>query len=85
MSKDGAPLVDVVLCGETPRLAINELLTESQRSEQSGFANLIKGVFGMFRNTTAHEARILWAMSKEDAEDLLSLASLIHRRLDAAR
>jgi uncharacterized protein (TIGR02391 family) len=84
-SKDGAPLVDVVLCGETPRLAINELLTESQRSEQSGFANLIKGVFGMFRNTTAHEARILWAMTKEDAEDLLSLASLIHRRLDAAR
>lgn len=75
----------MVLCGETPRLAINELLTESQRSEQSGFANLIKGVFGMFRNTTAHEARILWAMSKEDAEDLLSLASLIHRRLDAAR
>ncbi|WP_245518726.1 MULTISPECIES: TIGR02391 family protein [unclassified Mesorhizobium] len=38
----------------------------------------------MFRNPMAHEARINWAMSKEDAEDLLSLVSLIHRRLDAA-
>lgn len=85
LTEDGAKLVDATLCGSAPRVAINELTTESQRSEQSGFANLIKGVFGMFRNPTAHEARILWAMSKEDAEDLLSLASLIHRRLDATR
>jgi uncharacterized protein (TIGR02391 family) len=85
LSDDGAKLVDASLCGSAPRLAINDLTTESQRSEQSGFANLVKGVFGMFRNPTAHEARILWSMSKEDAEDLLSIASLIHRRLDAAR
>ena len=32
---------------------------------------------------TAHEARIDWPIGKEDAEDLLSLVSLIHRRLDA--
>ena len=81
---DGAPLVDRALCGETPKISINPLLTESQRSEQKGCANLVKGTFGMFRNRTAHEARILWAMTKEDAEDLLSLASMIHRRLDAA-
>lgn len=31
---------------------------------QSGFANLIKGAFGMFRNPTAHEAHILWAMKR---------------------
>jgi uncharacterized protein (TIGR02391 family) len=82
---DGAKLVDATLCGPAPRLAINRLMTESERSEQSGFANLVKGTFGMFRNPTAHEARVLWTMSKEDAEDLLSLASLIHRRLDSAR
>jgi hypothetical protein len=38
----------------------------------------------VFRNPSAHEARILRAMTKEDAEDLMSLASMIHRRLDAA-
>ena len=85
LTEDGAKLVDAALCGSAPRLAINGLITESQRSEQSGFVNLVKGIFGMFRNPTAHEARVLWAMSKEDAEDLLSIASLIHRRLDAAR
>jgi uncharacterized protein (TIGR02391 family) len=85
LTEDGARLVDAALCGSAPRVAINPLTTESQRSEQTGFANLVKGVFSMFRNPTAHEARILWTMSKEDAEDLLSLASLIHRRLDAAR
>lgn len=85
ITEDGAKLVDIALCGSAPRVAINDLVTESQRSEQIGFANLVRGTFGMFRNPTAHEARILWDMSKEDAEDLLSLASLIHRRLDAAR
>jgi uncharacterized protein (TIGR02391 family) len=85
LTEDGAKLVDATLCGSAPRLAINGLLTNSQRSEQTGFANLVKGTFGMFRNPTAHEARVLWAMSKEDAEDLLSLASLIHRRLDATQ
>ena len=85
VSEDGGKLIDMTLCGSVPRLAINDLMTDSQRSEQSGFANLVKGVFGMFRNPTAHEARILWVMSKEDAEDLLSVASLIHRRLDESR
>ena len=84
LTDDMATLVDKTLAGDSPLLAINSLSTESQRSEQRGFVNLVKGTFGMFRNTTAHEARILWAMDKADAEDLLSLASLIHRRLDSA-
>jgi uncharacterized protein (TIGR02391 family) len=85
LTDDGATLVDRALGGSPPMLAINSLLTPSERSEQSGFANLVKGMFGMFRNPTAHEARIRWMMGKDDAEDLLTLVSLIHRRLDQAR
>ena len=85
LKEDGALLVDKALCGSAPILAINSLTTESERSEQTGFANLIKGTYGMFRNPTAHEARVKWQMSKEDAEDLLSVVSLIHRRLDSSR
>jgi uncharacterized protein (TIGR02391 family) len=66
-------------------LTINALSLESEKSEQRGFLNLVKGIFGMFRNTTAHAARIHWPMTKEDAEDLFSLVSLIHRRIDAAK
>lgn len=84
LTDDGTPLVDRVLAGNPPMLAINPRGSSSERSEQNGFANLIKGAFGMFRNPTAHEPRIHWPMSKSDAEDLLTLVSLIHRRLDAA-
>jgi len=84
LTEDGGQLVDKALAGDAPKLAINPLATESHKSEQKGFANLLKGTYGMFRNPTAHEARLHWAMTKADAEDLLSIASMIHRRLDAA-
>jgi uncharacterized protein (TIGR02391 family) len=83
LSEDGSTLVDRTFGGAAPMLAINALATDSERSEQKGFANLLRGTFSMFRNPTAHEARIHWQMTKEDAEDLLSLVSLIHRRLEA--
>ena len=79
---DGSRLVNQAFLGNPPHLAINDRSSESELAEQLGFADLIKGAYGMFRNPTAHEARVNWHMSKEDAEDLLSLASLIHRRLD---
>ena len=85
LDDDGAILVDRALGGDLPMLAVNAFHTESEKGEQRGFANLVKGVFGMFRNPTAHVPRIHWAMNESDAEDLLSLASLIHRRLDSAQ
>ena len=84
LTDDGAGLVDRAFGGDTPMLAINARSTVSERSEQTGFANLMRGTFGMFRNPTAHEARTHWPMPKEDAEDILTIVSLIHRRLDAA-
>lgn len=84
LTDDGAPLIDRAFGGEPPMLAINARSTTSEKSEHSGFANLLRGTFGMFRNPTAHEARIHWNVTKEDAEDLLTLVSLIHRRLDAS-
>lgn len=84
---DGAPLVDEALgIGKTghPRLAFNSLRTESERSEHSGLINLIKGLFGAFRNTTAHAPKIHWNVTEQDALDILTTISLIHRRLDAA-
>ncbi len=82
LTADGGTLIDLSFSGKPPMIAINLLRTESEISEQKGFANLIKGTFGMFRNPTAHEARVNWEMTKEDAEDLLSIVSMIHKRLD---
>lgn len=87
LTSDGAPLVDEALgLGKAghPRLAFNSLATESERSEHSGLMNLIKGVFGAFRNTTAHAPKIHWNVTEQDALDVLTTLSLIHRRIDAA-
>lgn len=84
LSGDGAPLVDEALSGDEPRMRINAFRSESERSEQRGFANLLKGLFGTFRNPTAHSLRSEWPLSEEDALDLFSLASYVHRRIDGA-
>ena len=67
-----------------PFLAFNTLQTESEQSEQKGMMNLMKGFFGTFRNTTAHAPKISWSVNEQDALDLLTMASFLHRRLDTA-
>jgi uncharacterized protein (TIGR02391 family) len=86
LSADGAKLVDEAFGTGTgsPLLAFNSLRTEAEQSEHTGLMNLLKGLFGTFRNTTAHAPKIKWVIDEQDALDMLSLASLLHRRLDAA-
>ena len=86
LTTDGAPLVDEAFSfkNKVPHLALSSLQTESEKSEQKGFANLLKGVFGTFRNTTAHAPKVIWVIEEQDALDILSTISLIHRRLDNA-
>jgi len=84
LTGDGADLVDEAFGLKSPLLAINTLRTETEQSEQKGFANLVRGMFGTFRNVTGHAPKITWPISEQDALDLLSLVSYIHRRIDAA-
>lgn len=81
---DGYRLVDVTMTGKAPVLRLNSLSTQTERDEQLGIANLAKGLFSAFRNPAAHEPRMEWAMSEQDALDVLGTLSLLHRRLDAA-
>ena len=81
---DGAALVTEALSGSQPILKINSFVSDSEKSEQKGFANLLIGLFGTFRNPTAHTLRAAWRMEEADALDLFSIASFAHRRLDAA-
>lgn len=86
LATDGHRLVDEAfgLAAGHPQLAFNTLRTESERNEHLGLMNLMKGAFSAFRNPTAHEPKERWSVSEEDALDLLSILSLLHRRLDAA-
>ena len=78
---DGAALVDSAFSVGRPLLAINTLQTETEKSQQKGFAALLKGCFGAVRNPLAHEPKILWK-DEDDAADYLTLISLLHRKSD---
>lgn len=68
-----------------PLLAINNIDTESLEGEQRGFINLLKGLYGTIRNPLAHNSKIEWDMNEQDALDILTTISLVHRKLDQAR
>ena len=57
---------------------------ERRGQRAAGVAKLAKGLFSAFRNPAAHEPKLLWAMTEQDALDVLGTLSLIHRRLDQA-
>lgn len=82
---DGADLANRAFGGQSPLLVLGPLTTESERSEQRGFSNLLIGLFGAVRNPIAHAPRTEWPMSEQDALDILTMISLIHRKLDRAR
>lgn len=85
MSGDGSPLVDAACSlASGPVICFNTLATEWERSEQTGIATLLKGLFSTFRNPAAHAPKVAWATSRSDALDMLTLASMLHRRLDEA-
>lgn len=84
LGSDGSELVDTAFSIKAPLIAINSLQTETEESEHKGFANLLRGVFGTFRNVTGHAPRIHWRIEEQDALDLLTMVSYLHRRLDSA-
>jgi uncharacterized protein (TIGR02391 family) len=85
---DGSELVTHCFADRTgqPVIRINSYTSETDQSEHKGFANLLRGIFGTFRNPPAHAARAAaeWTVTEADALDLFSTLSFIHRRLDKA-
>ncbi len=87
LSTDGASRVDAALAlgkSGSPLLAINRLTTQTERDEQTGLANLIKGLSGMFRNPVAHDPRLKRTVTDDELLELLTMLSMVHRRLDEA-
>lgn len=84
LNSDGANLVNESFKTSDPYIIINNMTSATEISEQKGFINLLTGTFGMFRNVTAHAAKIEWTIEEEEAFDLLTLVSLIHKKLDKA-
>ena len=87
LTGDGANLMERAFSlGKSgqPLVAINGLDTETLKAEQRAFLSLLGGLYGTARNPLAHNAKLDWTMSEQDALDVMSLISLVHRKLDAA-
>lgn len=88
LTLDGHELVDAAFGfpkgGGVPLVAFNALQNPNEENEHRGLVNLMKGAFSAFRNVTAHAPKVSWPIDEQDALDILSLASLLHRRLDRA-
>lgn len=84
VNKDGIRLIEEVF-STNPILIINNYLSDSEKDELSGFCNLLKGLCGMFRNTEAHEPKVSWTITEQDALEILGVISYCHRRLDSVQ
>ncbi|GGH70229.1 uncharacterized protein (TIGR02391 family) [Filimonas zeae] len=79
---DGNELADVAFSTRNPLVRINLLNNDTERSEHLGLMNIIKGLFGYIRNPTAHTPRLRFVISEDDALDILTTVSMVHKRLD---
>ena len=80
---DGNVLIEQVF-SSNPILIINNYQSTSEKNEHTGFCNLLKGLCAMYRNPTAHEPKIDWEVTEQDALEILGIISYCHRRLDNA-
>lgn len=80
VNTDGVQLVQYVF--NHPVLIINSYQSKQEKDEQKGFEAILEGLCNMFRNPEAHQPKIEWPVSEQDALEILSLISYCHRRLD---
>lgn len=85
LKEDGAPLFDKAFSTTSPYLILNDLKTESQRNQQKGLCMLLKGIYSMVRNVTAHEPKIKWIVDEVEAIDILMTISFLHKNLDSCQ
>lgn len=83
-NEDGASLIDKVMSEKSPIILINNFQTRSEISEHKGFNSLLKSLYSLFRNPSAHSPREKWSLDKVDTLDVLGIISLCHRKLDKA-
>lgn len=79
---DGSSLFNTAFSVNNPRLALNSLRTSTERNLQNGLKEMLNGVTHMVQNVTAHELKVKWVVNEQDAIDILTTISFLHKQLD---
>ncbi|WP_310605287.1 TIGR02391 family protein [Anaerosporobacter sp.] len=82
LQDDGSSLFNTVFSVNNPRLAISSLQTSTDKNLQNGLKEMLNGITHMVRNVTAHELKIKWVVNEQDAIDILTTISFLHKQLD---
>ena len=82
MQDDGSNLFNNAFAVNNPRLAINSLQTPLERNAQNGLKEMLNRATHVVRNVTAHELKIKWIVNEQDAIDVLTTISFLHKQLD---
>lgn len=82
LSGDGAALFDAAFSVDNPILAINTLTTDAEKNQQKGLSMMLKGLFSMIRNVTAHTPKIKWIIEESEAIKMLMTISYLQDYLD---
>ena len=80
---DGAKLAQAAYAPDAALLIVSTLQTESGKSEQVGFMNLLIGAYSSIRNPKAHSLEE--SPNRSVAAQNLILASLLARRIDESK
>jgi uncharacterized protein (TIGR02391 family) len=79
---DGEKLINAATGGDNPPVRFGDLDTETGRNRQTGYRLILTGVTRAIRNPNSHE--LFRPLDEVEAFELLGLASMLMRRLDAA-
>lgn len=82
MLEDGSFLFNTAFSVTNPKLAVNSLQTSSEKNIQNGLKEMLNGVTHMVRNVTAHELKIKRVVNGQEAIDILTTISFLHKQLD---
>ena len=79
---DGAKLVAEAFSLENPKLIFSELASETGKSDQKGFIQILQGAYAGIRNPKAHS--LVHDLDERKAAEYLVFASLLARRVTEA-
>lgn len=75
---DGASLVGQALGGQSPKIKLNKMESTSERDEQRGFEQLLRGLYQGIRNPRTHET---YEDTKDDADALIHFVDFVCRKI----
>lgn len=76
---DGVVLVGQALGGDAPRLRINKLQTETEKNEQHGIENILRGMYQAVRNPRSHEQI---SDTKDNADAIICFIDFLLERIE---